>query len=249
MDKITEKFLQDHKDTTWALPPLPTNITDTYQLARWIFKQHLGWIKLDIDIDVLAWQKEYQKIKHALIPHRSSDSEGWNSCCIHGLGIDKTENAVQYGYDDETNAPYSWTELASYTPNITNFFKNIFPSERYKRIRFMEITPGGYIQPHGDVPEEFNLDIDLDPMDFGVPINIAVIHPDNCVMPFESKGILPFEEGDAYIPNVAIRHAFLNFSKKSRIHIIADVIPGKRKLEYADLVVRSYKKEYDKQIF
>jgi hypothetical protein len=249
MDQITEEFLLTHKDAKWRLPPLPANIIDTYELARWIFQQNLGWIKLDLEFDVNAWKSDYQNIKEYCQPHRATDSGGWHSCCIHGLGIDKTENAVSYGYEDENNAPYTWTELADSAPTITNFFKNVFPSEHYKRIRIMEIIPGGHIKPHGDIPEEFSLDTDLDPMDFGVPVNIAVIHPDNCVMPFEDKGILPYREGELYIPNVAIKHAFLNYSDQSRIHIIADVIPGNKKHEYAQLVVNSYKKEYDKQVF
>jgi hypothetical protein len=247
MDQITEQFLLSHKDAKWSLPALPADITDVYELARWIFQQNLGWIKLDLEFDISAWNSDYENIKEYAQSYRDTDSSGWRSCCIHGLGVDKTENALSYGYEDENTAPYAWTDLADKAPTITNFFKNVFPSEHYKRIRVMEIIPGGHIKPHRDLFEEFTTDID--PMDFGIPVNIAVIHPDNCLMPFENKGILPYKEGELYIPNVSIKHAFLNYSNQSRIHIIADVIPGNKKYEYAQLVVNSYKKEYDKQVF
>ena len=247
MDKETIKFYNDNKDKSWKLPPIPDNLKTNYEIARWIFTQNIGWLKIDIDFDLNGWKKDIENINDYFVPHRNQESEGWRSCCIHGLGIDKTENSVAYGFEDEMNAPYGWTELSEKTPHVVDFFKNIFPCDSYKRIRFMELLPNGYIQEHGDVPDEFEETDDLDPMDFGIPLNIAVIHPDNCFMPFKEKGILPYKEGEMYIPNVAEKHAFLNFSNTRRIHIIADCIPGSKKEQYAELLVRSYRKQFDAQ--
>jgi hypothetical protein len=247
MDQNTLDFYNANKDKSWKLPAIPDNLKTNYDIARWIFTQNIGWIKMDIEIDLDSWKKDTENIYDYLVPHRDEESKGWNSCCIHGLGIDKTENSVAYGYHDETTAPYSWTELAEQVPHVVNFFKNVFPCDNYKRIRFMELSPNGYIGEHGDIPDDVVETADIDPMDFGIPLNIAIVHPDDCYMPFKNKGILPYKEGQLYIPNVAEKHAFLNFSNDNRIHIIADCIPGSKKEQYAELLVRSYRKQFDAQ--
>ena len=247
MDNATINFYNENKNKNWRLPEIPSNLKTNYEIARWIFTQNIGWIKIDLEFDLNGWKQDIENIKDYFVPHRNQESKGWRSCCIHGLGIEKTENSVAYGYNDETNAPYDWTELADKAPHVVAFFKNVFPCDSYKRIRFMELEPGGYIQEHGDVPDDFESETDLDPMDFGIPLNIAVIHPAECYMTFKNKGVLPYKEGEMYIPNVAEKHAFLNFSEQRRIHIIADCIPGSKKDQYVDLLVRSYKKQYDSQ--
>jgi hypothetical protein len=94
----------------------------------------------------------------------------------------------------------------------------------------------------GRLPGEENFDA----LDFGVPVNIAVIHPKNCYMTLEGKGIVPFKEGRAFIVNIRHTHSVINFSQESRIHVIGHSYGyGSKKQEFAELVTRSYKKQYE----
>jgi hypothetical protein len=165
---------------------------------------------------------------------------------MHGIDISSTGAWTRYGYKKECDVPYQWTELSNNTPFIKSFWQDQFPSDQYRRIRFMEVIPDGHIKPHSDMPGRLPGEENFNALDFGVPVNIAVIHPDNCYMTLEGKGIVPFKEGRAFIVNIRHTHSVINFAQESRIHIIGHSYGyGSKKQEFAELVTRSYKKQYE----
>ena len=113
----------------------------------------LPWLELDIDFKPFIDSQELNSVDPYYVPHRSDEygNKGWSSCCLHGLGMDLTEVAGQYGYKDELNAPYDWTALTENAPLATKFWKQ-FPAERYSRIRFMKLEAHGKIEWHDDHP-------------------------------------------------------------------------------------------------
>lgn len=214
-----------------------------YEIADWLLnKSNFSWLELDIDFDLSAWKAETQAAEY--VNHRDNNHRGWNSSCIHGIDVDKTGAWTNYGYQREEDVPYQWTRISKNTPNIKKFWES-FPYEHYRRIRFMELKPGGYISPHSDAPGNLPGENNLDMLEFGVPINIAIIHPDKCFMFLEGHGIVPFKEGKAFIINIRNIHSVINNSKIPRIHLIAHGIPGKRKDEFVDLIARSYRKQHE----
>lgn len=240
---VAEEFYQKNKTCTWNFPKLPKNLSSDLEIARWLLNEsNIGWLELDLDIDVDSWKKEIPK--NEFVDHRGKDHPGWNSCCIHGIDVDKTGAWTNYGYTKEEDVPYRWTDLSEHTPIIKTFWQN-FPYEKYRRIRFMQLEPSGYISPHSDAPGKLPGELDLDLLEFGVPINVAIVHPDNCFMTLENNGIVPFQEGKAFMINIRNYHSFINFSDRSRIHLIAHGIPGTRKEEFANLITRSYFKQYE----
>ena len=59
----------------------------------------LPWLELDMDFNPYVDDKELAKVDKHYVPHRENEShKGWSSCCLHGLGIDKTQVAKEYGY-------------------------------------------------------------------------------------------------------------------------------------------------------
>lgn len=219
--------------------------SSSYEIADWLLnKSNFGWLELDLDFDLNAWKKETAAAK--FVDHRGADHPGWNSSCIHGIDVDKTGAWTNYGYTKEEDVPYKWTSISEHTPTIKKFWE-AFPYERYRRIRFMELEPGGRISPHSDAPGRLPGEKDIDMLEFGVPINIAIIHPQDCFMTLEGHGTVPFAEGKAFIINIRNVHSFVNNSNVSRIHLIAHGIPGNRKNDFVELVARSYRKQYEKQ--
>ena len=110
----------------------------------------------------------------------------------------------------------------------------------------MELEPGGKISPHSDAPGRLPGEQGLDMLDFGVPINVAITHPQGCEMMLEKHGIVPFEEGKAFIINIRNVHSVVNNSDRQRIHLIAHGIPGQRKKDFVELIARSYRKQNEK---
>lgn len=215
---------------------------DILEKARSILrKKEIPWLELDINFNSDVWKQQALEAESYYQEYRESSSSGWSSCCLHGLGVDKTYTADNYNYN-EYHAPYQYTDLAYKTPVITEFWKNIFPSEKYSRIRFMKVAAGGYIDWHndGEIPEH------VDPLDCILPINVAITHPANCTMEIEGHGVVPWQEGKIMLINISKNHAVFNRSSKDRVHMIANLMLGNRTEEFCDLLIRSYNKQYGK---
>jgi hypothetical protein len=236
-------FYNQNKDCTWLMDPLPPG--SILEQASWILnKSNFGWIELDIKIDTAGWQVEASTINPWLVPHREDNNSGWNSACIHGIDVQYTGAWTNYGYTLEDTVPYHWTTLADNNPLVKRFWKHQFPSVRYRRIRWMELEAESAITPHSDMPGRLPGEENFNALEFGVPINVAVIHPDNCYMVLEGCGTVPFKEGKVFIVNIRKYHSVINFSKTARVHVIGHSYGYGTKLEeFAELVVRSYNKQ------
>lgn len=239
------EFYYNNRHCHWKLEECPDGCDSNYQIANWLLnKSNFGWLELDVEIDLEQWKTECQNVQ--FFDHRGSDHPGWNSTCIHGIDVDKTGSWTNYGYTNEDDVPYKWTLLSERTPSIKNFWSN-FPYETYRRIRFMEVESNGVVSPHIDMPGRLPGEDNFNALQFGVPINVAIIHPENCFMTLENYGCVPWQEGKAFIINIRNYHSVINFSKISRIHLIAHGKPQSRINKFVELVARSYKKQYEKQ--
>ena len=237
-------FYNANKDINRKMPTAPKEAVTDYDIANWLLnKSDFGWLELDVEIPLDLWKQEARSAEY--VDHRGKDHPGWNSSCIHGIDVDKTGAWTNYGYTREEDVPYQWTSISQHTPSIKRFWEQ-FPYERYRRIRFMELEPGGKISPHSDAPGRLPGEKDLDMLEFGVPINVAITHPEDCHMTLEGHGTVPFQEGKAFIINIRNVHSFVNNSSSNRIHLIAHGIPGKRKDEFVELIARSYRKQNEK---
>jgi len=192
---------------------------------------NLSWLELDLSIDLEEWSKEANIASEYLIPYRVNESNGWSSVAIHGEG----ENI--YSNVSATYADYSWTKLSEKTPVIRKFWEQM-PFENLTRVRFMSVDPHGYIGKHRDLPPSSVTDI----LDFMIPINIAIIHPDNCYMTLTDIGVVPFKSGKVILVNIRNEHSVINNSDVRRIHLIGYGRPGNRMEEFCDLILRSYDK-------
>jgi hypothetical protein len=66
-------------------------------------------------------------------------------------------------------------------------------------------------------------------------------------MVLEGFGIVPFKEGKAFIINIRHFHTVVNFSNTPRIHIIGHPFGyGSNKEAFAELITRSYNKQYER---
>ena len=178
----------------------------------------LPWLELDIDFKPFIDSQELNSVDPYYVPHRSDEygNKGWSSCCLHGLGIELTEVAGQYGFTDELNAPYDWTALTNNAPMATKFWKQ-FPAEKYSRVRFMKLEAHGQIEWHDDHPKN---ELPEDLCDYLIPINVALVNPALCYMEVKDHGLVPWRNGKVYLINILKKHRVQNNSNSSRIHMI-----------------------------
>lgn len=234
-------FYHEHKIHCPSLPEIPKELINDVEITQWIFSQNIPFIELDLKFDVNQWQLESKSAEDFYVAHRESQPHiGWKSCCIHGIDIDKT--GVWQTYTD-VEPEYRWTSLSTLTPSITDFCKKL-PLEKFARIRFMKLEADGWIAPHNDSPPGYGSNFKL--IDHLVPINIAIDHPNDCYMTLKDHGIVPWSNGNLKIVNITNDHSVINFSKSNRIHLIVHGWIGNKINEFSGLIVRSYKKQYER---
>jgi len=238
-------FYLDHKDHPVTPKPLPDY--DVIDQAKWILCGNgYQWVELDTIFNVHAWQEDSKFAESQYVSHRDihigeGTHVGWESCTLHGIDVDKTNVWQTYGYEKEPE--YIWTSLGKKCKNIKNFFKNVFPSESYARIRFMRLAQLGSVSPHND----FSPVIDMENiLDAPLPINVAIDHPKDCYMTLKDSGCVPFATGKMFMVNIFKDHSVVNLSRQSRTHLIAHCHLGNRKQDFCEMLVRSYEKQHER---
>ena len=192
-------------------------------------------MKLDITVPYQEMLVEATRLKDFFIPYQQGNDyrhSGWYSLPLYGLGDDKIKSWEAYGYTNGHNAAKDmhWTRWAEYCPVTTKWFKEVFPSEKYGRVRFMLLQAGGYIASHHD-GDSRALEA----------INISLNNPAGCEWYWKDKTTVDFTEGNAVAVNISYEHEVRNESNEDRFHIIVhhyDSIPA-----WKELMQRSMERE------
>lgn len=213
---------------------------ESFDFGTIMHRSQWPWLQLDLDVPHLEMHREAEAFARQglFVPHRKYDEHagyrhsGWNSLCVHGLSARQTENFDVYGHSSHHSAPYRYTEIADDCPATVHFLKNVFPFERYFRVRYMLLEPGGYIAPHQDqkTPGFF-------------AINIALNQPAECDFGMVDQGVLPFRDGVAIQPDLSHVHFVQNRSNEARIHLIVHGEAGAKMPEYEKLILRSAERQ------
>lgn len=167
------------------------------------------------DIETLEKLNLFTKHRNQEAVKGIPSHRGWASFVVHGLGFDKTEGYEQYGYKNDNEAPYDFTnEAKTYCPNILNWLKENKFKDRYHRVRIMKLDPGGMVGIHND---------NKNPDTWAT--NFAVTNPEECEMHFwnrdwEYLGQVPWESGKVFKIRIGFNHCVINKSDQPRYHII-----------------------------
>jgi hypothetical protein len=126
--------------------------------------------------------------------------------------VDKSYSYETYGYKDARDASSAmiWTEIANECPVTVNWLKNVFPSKRYGRVRFMLLEAGGSIGLHSDTDTESIVEA----------VNISLSNHPDCKWFWEDGSTIDFTPGNAYALNLKYFHRVSNNSNEDRYHII-----------------------------
>lgn len=167
-------------------------------------------LKLDIKVPYEKIAHEATQLRSRFIQYRSDDSQGWHCLPIIGKSSTEPNSWQSYFSSAEQAIPYmQWTDICNSCPITVNWLKNVYPSKKYARVRFMLLEAGGYINFHKDTEH----------MILGA-INVAVTNPVGCAWHWKDQESLEFVPGDAYAMNIGHEHSVRNDSNEDRYHII-----------------------------
>lgn len=165
--------------------------------------------------------------------HRAVGSGGWLSLCVHGMSSVHTNCPEDYNLPDEAEYELSdWTDISKFTPRTKEWMQDEMLYERFSRVRFMAVLPGGWISPHRDTDKLAGLGA----------TNVAINNPKGCNLVMEEYGILPYTDGLVVKINTGHNHAVWNRSDEPRIHMIFD---GDISTEFKTKVNENYAKMFD----
>lgn len=197
---ITDAFMRSVRGTVQNIPRNPE--AD----AEWIcWHSGLAYLPLDLDLPWHMIQLEASNAVAHMIPQpvTSYDSRGWTNLGLYSRGADDPGD-----YHGPVLGENDWTDLAvELMPETVRYFKQEWPHAKFYKIRLLGLEPNGVIGLHKD---------DCHGLD---NINIAIDHPIGCEFGIEGGGIIPFENGRAFITNVGRRHAVVNPTQHTRLHI------------------------------
>ena len=201
-------------------------------------KLHIPYLRLPLPLfDSKLMLKEAMRVKNLAVGHRTSDSAGWKSLCLHGIYASKTLSSDRYGFATELEAPYNWTEISDSCPESLRFLKSLIDLKYFEklfRVRFMYLEPGGYIQFHQD-RDDMNKSLG--------PLNIALNMPTGCHWVFKKWGTVPFEPGSGYAVDISNQHGVWNFSNETRVHLILHGKYGEMYFKSIESGVQHYREQ------
>lgn len=178
----------------------------------------LPWIQVDINV---PWRDIFDEANHLLYTscytlHRPNSS-GWLSLAIHGMSSVHTNVPEDYGLPDSAEYDLSdWTDIAKFCPRTVEWMKDEMLYERFSRVRFMAVLPGGWLAPHQDRSRITGVGA----------TNVAINNPDGCSLVMEGWGTMPYTPGSVFKINTGYQHAVWNRSDEPRIHMIFDGNPS-----------------------
>lgn len=219
IDSRTKRFFDENEFKTKSFEGLDSpDIYDETDADILIDNTKWPWIPVPIDV---PHKEIFEEASHLLetgcfTAHRPQSS-GWMSLCIHGMSSVHTNVPEDYGLPDEWEEDEShWTDIARYCPRTVEWMKDTVRYEKYTRVRYMVVLPGGWLYPHTD----------RDRITGVGATNIAINNPDGCKLVMEDWGEMPFTPGSVFKINTGYKHAVWNRSKEPRIHMIFDGEPG-----------------------
>lgn len=177
------------------------------------FQSEGRYLKLNISLPYQEMCEEAFALLDKFGTHRGGEYShaGWESLTLHGLGWNKHENYDAYGYKKGKDASNDmhWTEIADLCPITTKWLKEVFPCNKYGRVRFMLLRAGGQIALHSDSRIKLIENI-----------NVALNNPVGCKWLWGDGEELIMEPGGVYAMNLHYQHSVVNESNKDRMHMI-----------------------------
>jgi hypothetical protein len=211
-------------------------VNPTYE---WIlFESELPVLKLDINFPQKDIHEELLKLKEKTVTQIGN--ENWLGCTLRGISSDKPRPYYEYGYTNEDDVPYNWTDEAEICPQTIEFINNLLGDSKLYRIKVNVLQPGGRIHLHNDSRTKGLGVSDKSSDKETTYIALAVYWPRDVIFNLGNIRI-PIETGDAYLIDFSLQHEVYNPTNEDRYYL---VITGKfhQSEKWRNIVLNSYLK-------
>lgn len=210
----TIKFFEDNEHVIPDLSMLDDPSLSRKTGSEIMDNTMMPWIPVPIDVpkeDIL--QEALNLLYTGNFTQHRPDGNGWMSICVHGLGTTMTGVPEDYGLEGEEVDLSDWTDIAKYCPRTVEWMREEMRYEKFSRVRFMALLPGGSIGNHIDRQSIVGVGA----------TNVAINNPDGCAMVLEGMGTFPWRPGMVSKINTGYEHAVWNRNEEEpRIHMIFD---------------------------
>ena len=176
------------------------------QYKEIIYDYKLPFLKLDLSFPAKEILSELKLINKRTTQCNNND---WLGIALHGLGSDKPRPPHEYGYVEEDQAPYDWTDSGNSCPKLKSFIINKLYAPKYCRIKANLLKPGGKIHKHFDsnlqglgVIDHKKKYSNVDRVKY---VTLAISWEKSCRFNINGQNI-PFSTGDAYLINYSMQH-------------------------------------------
>lgn len=111
------------------------SLNEPFTLEDVRYRSNIDFLPLELDLDLKLMISEAMGVFPHAVFHRNSETHrGWKSLCLHGLAAQKTQSWKHYGYADQNQAPYGWTEMCALAPYTHQWLQKWIPYKKYYQI-------------------------------------------------------------------------------------------------------------------
>lgn len=182
-----------------------------------ILESNLPVLKLDLKYPQEEIYAELSALKKKTVSQIGNDE--WKGCTLRGLAADKPRPYYEYGFENEKDVPYKWTEFAKLCPLTINFIKQYFPDNELYRIKLNILKPGGKIHLHTDSITS-GLGISDKSSDKETTyIALGIFWPKDVIFNIGDVRI-PFKSGDSYLIDFSLPHEVYNPTNYDRYYLV-----------------------------
>lgn len=178
-----------------------------------IYNSNLPALKININYPQKEIFNEIRNIPKKFFVDQIGNKQ-WQGLALRGLSFDKPRPFFEYGYKNEEEVPYVWTEVAKICPNTISFLKNFFCTKLY-RIKISNLKPGGKLHPHTDSKRNGLGVSDKTTSGNTKFLMLSIFWPNNVIFNID-KYCLPIKTGEAWLLNYSLIHEVANFSDNDR---------------------------------
>jgi hypothetical protein len=202
-------------------------------------KSKIPYLKLDLNLPQEEFYNDILSIKGKSVGQQGNES--WRGTVLHGLASDKPRPASFYGYKDEDDAPYTWTESVKNAQFTKKWIEDNIPFKKLYRVKMNLLKSGGEIGPHVDGKKHILGVSDSTSPENVTYITLAIEWPEDVIFNVD-KYRMPIKTGDVYLINFSQLHEVYNHTDLDRYSIIVMCDLGKVNMEWQSLILRSYEK-------
>jgi hypothetical protein len=164
----------------------------------------------------------------------TTNTKDWYASALYGISAKNPWNAHGNVSDaHKLSTEYEWTETAHTMPYFMSVLEDVLGTDNVTRSLIFKLAPGGYVEPHRDIPLEQGYKM--------LQVSFHVQWPEGATWYLEGTkdGVYPTKEGTVAMHSSIARHAIVNNSTEPRYFIWAF---NKHTTEFKRLVIDSYLK-------